>query len=109
MFTHQPVHTLPCPAATSLSPLTDQSKNASIADAVLQKLDQPRMVNRIKETFHISIQYPVHLLARDRNAQGIKCLMLAASRAEAIAAAEPHLLVNALQYPQHCLLDNLVI
>ena len=67
------------------------------------------MVNRIKEAFHICIQYPVHLLARDRNAQCIKCLMLAASRAEAVAETEKILLVDALQNPRRSLLDNLVL
>jgi hypothetical protein len=33
------------------------------------------VVDRVKEAFDIGIQYPVHLLARDRHTQGIKRLM----------------------------------
>ena len=67
------------------------------------------MVDRIKEAFDISIQYPVHSFAGNRHTQRIECVVLAATRPEAIADAEKVLLVDALQYPQHRLLDNFVL
>ena len=90
-------------------PLADQTENTTIADAMLQKLDQPLVVDRVEEAFDIGIQYPVHPLARDRNAQCIECIVLAAATAEAVAEPEKVLLVDALQYPQHRLLDDLVL
>ena len=66
------------------------------------------MVNPVKEAFDISIQYPVHTFSGDRHAQCIECVVLADTRPEAIAETEKVLLVDALQYLQHRLLDNLV-
>ncbi len=47
------------------------------------------MIDRVEEAFHIGIQYPIHLLARDRNAQCIKGLMLTASRAQGQRTLSP--------------------
>jgi len=76
---------------------------------MLQKLDQPLVVNRVKEALNIGIQYPVHPFAGDRHAQRIECVVLAATRPEAVAKSEKVLLVDALHYPCHRLLDNLVL
>ena len=66
------------------------------------------MINRVKEAFDISIHYPVHAFAGDRHAQCIECIVLAKTRPKAIAETEKTLLVDALQHPQHRLLDNLI-
>ena len=95
-------------ADTSGQPLAYQAKNERVADATFQKLEQPVMVDRVEETFHIGIQYPVHSFAGNRHAQRIKCVVLAATRPKAVAEAEKILLVDGLQHPQHCLLDDLV-
>lgn len=80
-------------------PLADQSKQPAITNPVLQKLDQPLMVDRVKEALDVGIQYPVHLPVTNRHGQGIQRLMAASIRTEAIAETEKVLLVDALHHP----------
>jgi hypothetical protein len=40
---------------TRTEPFLDQSDDSSIADTMLQKLDQPRVVDRVKEALDIGI------------------------------------------------------
>src|SRR5690606_35535121 len=56
-------------------PLADQPKNPWIADAMLQKLDQPRMVDVVEEAFDVGIQYPIHPFAGQSHTQRIQRLM----------------------------------
>jgi len=77
------------------------------ADSMLQKLDQPIVIQRVKETFYLHIQYPVHLLTGDRNKCN-KCIMPAAPKPRPITESDDVLLVDNLQHPHHCLLDDLV-
>lgn len=51
---------------------TDQSEDALVADPMIQELDQPLMVNRIKEPFDVSVQHPTHLLACDRDTERVE-------------------------------------
>jgi len=67
------------------------------------------MVNRVKEAFDISVQYPIHSFVDDRHAQCIECIMLAATWTKAITEAEKVLLVDALKNPQYRLLDDFVL
>jgi hypothetical protein len=76
---------------------------------MLQKLEQPIMVDRVKEAFDISIQYPVHTFAGDRHTQRIKRVVLAATRPKAITETHKILLINRLQDPNDGLLDDLVL
>ncbi len=89
-------------------PLADQAKNPWIADPMLQKLDQPRMIDVVEEAFEVGIQYPIHPFAGQSHTQRIERLMTAPTRPKAITETEKVLLVNALQHPQHRLLDDLV-
>ena len=76
---------------------------------MLQKLEQPLVVNRVKEAFDIGIQYPVHSFAGNRHTQRIERIVLAATSPKAVAETEKILLIDALQDPKHRLLDNFVL
>jgi len=47
-----------------------------IPNTMFKELDQPFMVNRIKEPFYIRIQYPVHPFAGNRHTQRIDIRMV---------------------------------
>jgi len=53
------------------------------------------VIDRIEEAFAIGVQNPVHLSARDRDAQRIRCVVLGATRAEAIAETKEVVLDSA--------------
>ena len=76
---------------------------------MFQEFDQPLVVNRIEETFYIRIQYPVHPFARDPDTQRIKRIVLTQTGPEAIAESKEILLVDAVQYLCHRLLDNFIL
>src|SRR5215471_7198728 len=75
---------------------------------MLQKADQPFLVNLIKERSDISVQYEAHLLAVDSDTQRVQRVMRAAPRPEPVRDAEEVFLVDRVQHRGHRPLDNLV-
>src|SRR5437868_15474495 len=79
---------------TRLQPLSDETDDALVADAVLHETDQPILADRIEKGADISVKNEVHLSGRDPDRQGIQRIVRAALEAEPVAEAEEVFLVN---------------
>jgi hypothetical protein len=66
------------------------------------------MVDRIKIGAQISIEYPVYFLPFNRVCKRIKCIVLAASRSEAIREAEKIRFVYGIEYLDDGSLNDLI-
>ena len=67
------------------------------------------MVDLIKERRDIRIQYPVHLLALQRDRQRIQRIMLAASRPKPVRESQKVLFIDRIQNGNDCLLYDLLL
>src|SRR5262245_3142810 len=90
-------------------PLADQSYDPAIADAVLDKTDQPILVDRVEERLDIGIEDPVDPPLPDSERERIQCVMLVAPGPEPVAEAQELRFVNGRQDRAHRRLDNLVL
>src|SRR5437879_5148280 len=75
---------------------------------MLDELDQPTLVEVIKEPANVGVKNIVHLPLQERIRQRIQRIMLAAPRAKSIREAEKVFLVNLVEDGGHSLLDQLV-
>src|SRR6266536_3620509 len=91
-----------------LEPLLDQPHHAPIRYSMLNKLNQPSVVEGVKETADVGIEHPVHFSPKDCHHQRIQSLMRTSSRSKPIGESYEILLVNSTQHLRHCALDNLV-
>ena len=66
------------------------------------------MANRVKETTDISVQYPVHLGARNSNGQCIQRVILPALWPKTIRESEEVLFVYCVEYLHQCALDDFI-
>ena len=89
-------------------PFLDEPEDALIADPVFQEADHPFLGDFREERPDIGVQYEIHLLAADPDAEGIQRIVLAAPRPEPIREPEEVLLVDLAQHCRHCSLDDLV-
>ena len=64
---------------------------------------------RVEEAFDVGVQYPIHSFAGEADRQRIECVVTTPTRSKAIAETEKVLLVDALEHPEHRLLDDLVL
>src|ERR1700757_820499 len=71
-----------------LQPLADKAVYTTITDAVFDKAHQPLVTDRIEESRDIGVHYPVHLRAGNPDGQGVRRVMLAASRSEPVREPE---------------------
>src|SRR6267142_4582092 len=90
-----------------VQPFTDEPQHALVCYAVLDKLNQPLMVQAIEERTDIAIQHPVHSLLQG-NEQGIQCIVLALARSIAVREAEEVRLVDGIQHLDCRALDDLI-
>ena len=76
---------------------------------MLQKLQQPLVVNVVKEAADIRIQYPVHFLRLDADAEGVQGAVTASSGTIAVTETLKVLFVDAFENRPYSPLDNLVL
>src|SRR6202011_1275002 len=101
---HDPVFQDAC-----LEPFLDQADDASVADAMFHKLDEPLLAHRVEERADVGVQYPVHLCASDPDHERIHRIVRAASRPEPIREPEEIFLVDRAQHRSRGPLDDLVL
>jgi hypothetical protein len=89
-------------------PLLDRRQHVAVSDSPAQAPHQRDVRDCVQEALDVGIQYPIHRPVANRHRQGVQRLMTVAMRTEAITETEKVLLVNALEDPQHRLLDDLV-
>src|SRR2546422_2950636 len=65
-----------------LEPFLDQSHDAPVRDAVLEKLHQPSVIERVEEATDVGIEHPVHPSLVDSGGQGIESVMWTSPRSE---------------------------
>ena len=94
---------------TRPEPFLDQANDASIADPVLNKSDEPCLVDRVEEAPDIRIEDVVHFSAADSDDQRVQRIVLAAFRSESIREPEKLHLVDRVQQCCHGALDDLVL
>src|SRR5260370_12423929 len=75
---------------------------------MLQELLHPLMLDRVEKALNVYVQHPVHPLAFQRRRQRVERIVLAPSRAEAIAEPFEVHLVDRIQNLSHCSLHDLV-
>jgi hypothetical protein len=92
----------------SLEPFVDQAEYAPVSYPVFQKAEEPRVAHALEERGQICIEDPLDLGAGNPERQGIKRIMLPATRPEAITEAEEVALVNLIQYGDHGPLDDFI-
>src|SRR5450631_264039 len=82
-----------------LEPFLDQADDASVADAMFHKLDEPFLAHRVEERADVGGQYPVHLCAGDRDHERVDRIVRAASGSQPIRQPEEIFLVDRAQPP----------
>ena len=90
-------------------PFLDQPQDSLIRDPVLQKLDQPLMVEAGEVVAEISVEHPVHLLAHDPGSERIQRVMRATPRPEPVGKAEKVRLIDGVQHLHQRPLQDLVL
>src|SRR5665213_1035308 len=90
-------------------PFLDEPQNPTIRNAVLDKLDQPPVVDGVEEPADIRIEHPVYLLAHDSDRQRIKRIVRSASRPKAIREAAKVALVNGVHHFNHGALQDFIL
>jgi hypothetical protein len=93
----------------SLQPFADQADHAAVADPMLDKTDQPLVVDRIEEPGNVGVQYPVHSRVADPDRERVQCIMRTASGPEPIREPEEIFLVDRVQHLNNRTLDDLVL
>ena len=76
---------------------------------MFQKLDQPFVVQCIKETLNIRIQNPIHSPPLDAHCQRIERLVSLPPRTETVAESPKVHLVYFIQDGHHSLLNDLIL
>ena len=76
---------------------------------MFQKLQQPVMIDVVKETSDVRIHYPVHFLPRDSHVQGIQGAVTVSSRTKTVTQPKKVLFIDTFENHPHSLLDNLVL
>src|SRR6516162_1324412 len=101
--------TTPFSMTPALSHFLDQADDAPVADPMLQKTDQPLLVDLVEERSDVGVQYVAHLPAVDPDTERIERIMRAASRPESIRHSGEVFLVDRVQQRDRCPLDDLVL
>ena len=93
----------------ALSHFADETQDPPVRNAMLEKLLQPRLIERGEEVADIRIEHPVHLLPQDPDRQRIQRIMRAAPWPEPVGEAEKVLLVDGVEHLDDGPLDDLVL
>ena len=99
---------LPSSQHAGLEPFLDQSHDAPVRDAVLEKLHQPPVIESVEEATDVGIEHPVHPSPVNSGGQGIECMMRTSPRSEPVGEAEEVDLVERIQDLDDGSLDDLV-
>src|ERR1041384_2520750 len=91
-----------------VQPFTDEPHHALVSYTMLDELNQPFMVQTIKERADVAIQHPVHLSRQQRGVQGVQRMMRTLARPVAIRETEKVRLVDAIQHLDRSALGNLI-
>jgi hypothetical protein len=67
------------------------------------------MINGIKESTDIGIEYPSHLTSRNTHPHGVQRIVLVPTWAEPVTETEKCLFVDLIEYLHDCLLDYFVL
>ncbi|MCY1297061.1 hypothetical protein D9M70_464850 [compost metagenome] len=94
---------------TRLKPFADKSEHAPVCNPVSQKHQHPLVIDLIKERRDVRIQYPVHLLALERDRQRIQRIVLATPRPKPIRESQEVFFIDRIQNGNDCLLYDLVL
>ena len=76
---------------------------------MLEKADEPFVVERIEEATNVRVEHPVHLLRLDANRERIQRLVRATLRPEPVPEAEKVLFVNGAEHLDDGPLDDFVL
>src|SRR5260370_9563124 len=91
-----------------VQPFANEPHHALVSYSVLNELNQPLMVQTIKERADVSIQHPIHLSRQQTGIQSIQRIVRSFAGPMAIREAEKVSLVDGVQ-PINCRsLDNLI-
>ena len=91
-----------------VQPFLNEPHDAPVRDSVLEKLDEPSVVDGVEERTDVHIEHPVHLLRQQSDVERIQRVMLAASGSEAVREAEEVRLVDGVQHVDRGPLDDFV-
>src|SRR5579862_4953702 len=92
-----------------VQPFLDKPQQASVGDAVLDKLDQPAVVDRIKERTQVKIKHPVHRSRKQSRVKRIQAIMLAAPRTKPIRESEEVRFIDSVEHLNSGTLDQFVL
>src|SRR6202035_1089337 len=92
-----------------LEPFADQADDARVADPVFYEADQPILTDFVEERLNVGVQYEVHFLAGDSDAERVQRIMRATSWPEPVREPEEVFLVDRVQHRSRRPLDDLVL
>jgi hypothetical protein len=90
-------------------PLLDESDNPRIRNPVLNKTNQPPVVNGVEEPTNVCIEHPVHLLPLESDGKRIQRIMLTSLGPKPVGEADEVDLVDRVQHIDDRTLDDLVL
>ena len=91
-----------------LEPFLDQTHDAPVCHAVLDKLHQPSVIQSVIEPPDVGIEHPIHLSRSDPNRQRVQRLVWTTSRSKSVRETQEVLLVNRVQHLDRGTLDDLI-
>jgi len=86
----------------------DQTHDAPVCQAMLDKLHQPSVIQSVIEPPDVGIEHPIHLSRSDPNRQRIQRLVWTTSRSKSVRETQEVLLVDRVQHLASGTLDDLV-
>ena len=89
---------LPLLQHARVQPFLDETYDASVRDAVLDKLHEPAVVDGIEESTDVDVEHPVHLLRQQSRVERVQRVMLAAPRPKPVREAEKVRLVDGVEH-----------
>ena len=89
-------------------PSLNEAHDAPVRHTVLEKADEPFMVQRIEEPLNVRVEHPVHSSRFDADRERVERLMRAALRPEAVREAEKVRLVDGVEHLDDGPLDDFV-
>src|SRR5215210_8842542 len=90
-------------------PFLDQPQDPSIANAVLEKPQQPAVIKTAEEVADVRVEHPVDLPVIDPGRQRIQRVMRRASRPEPVGEADEVRLIDAVEHLHDGTLEELVL
>ena len=101
----------PCPVVgdPGPEPFTDQADYPAIGDAMLDKLQQPFVLDGVEETTNVRVEHPAYLPLRQTHPQRVQCVVRIAARPKPVTEADKVFLVNLFEHGLDCLLNDFVL